>query len=247
MAVTRMLTRLQAFLVNSPGRFRKRMPARGNISRVSRSREQARVSYDRLSSWYDLLAAGSEREARETGLRMLDVRAGEVVLEIGPGTGQGLVALARSAGKSGRAYGVDISAGMLRTAGRRVRRAGLADRVSLLQGDATHLPFRSGSFGAIFTAFTLEQFDTPEIPLVLTECRRVIGPEGRLGVVSLAKSPCSMTRLYELAHRLFPVQVDCRPIFVREAIEAAGFATLRATELSMWGMPVEIVVGGGGR
>jgi ubiquinone/menaquinone biosynthesis C-methylase UbiE len=220
------------------------MPAQNEISRVTRTREQARASYDRLSRWYDLLAARSEREAREAGLRLLDVQEGERVLEVGFGTGQGLVSLARSAGRPGRVLGVDLSPGMVRRADERVRRAGLADRVALLQGDATRLPFRSGSFDAAFSAFTLEQFDTPEIPIVLSECRRILRLGGRLAVVSLAKRSCVMTRIYELAHRLFPVSVDCRPIYVQTAMEEAGFHTQAATEVSMWGMPVEIVVGG---
>jgi ubiquinone/menaquinone biosynthesis C-methylase UbiE len=220
------------------------MPTEGEIGRVTRTREQARASYDRLSRWYDLLAARSERESREAGLRLLGVREGERALEVGPGTGQGLVSLARSTGRSGRVCGVDLSLGMIQRASRRVRRAGLADRVALLRGDATRLPLRSGTFDAAFTAFTLEQFDTPEIPVVLAECCRVLRPEGRLAVVSLTKRACLMTRLYEVAHRLFPVYVDCRPIYVQRSMEEAGFHTRGATEVSMWGMPVEIVVGG---
>jgi hypothetical protein len=53
-----------------------------------------------------------------------------------------------------------------------------------------------------------------------------------------------MTRVYELAHRLFPVYVDCRPIYVQRSMEEAGFDAREAMEIAMWGMPVEIVVGG---
>ena len=75
------------------------------IEPVSRSKAQAQATYDRLSRWYDVLAGGSERRLIDAGLQKLAVGEGEKVLEIGPGTGYAIVALARAAGDSGRAYG----------------------------------------------------------------------------------------------------------------------------------------------
>ena len=79
------------------------------ISRVERSRSQARASYDRLSKWYDLLEGGWETPPRRVGLEMLAPRAGERLLEIGCGTGSALAELPAQV----RAVGLDLSAGML--------------------------------------------------------------------------------------------------------------------------------------
>ena len=65
----------------------------------------------------------------------LNPPAGGAVLEIGCGTGRNLIAVGKAWPKA-RLYGVDISEAMLDTARASVARAGMADRVTLAQGDA---------------------------------------------------------------------------------------------------------------
>ncbi|UCH10403.1 MAG: methyltransferase domain-containing protein [Fidelibacterota bacterium] len=215
------------------------------ISRVTRSGDDAKASYNRLSKWYDLMSNWYEGKHRTAALEKLAVQEGETVLEIGFGTGHGLQAMAQAVGGTGKVYGIDISEGMQAVATSRLKTAGLLNRVELTCGDAIPLPYESDHFDAVFMSFVLELFDTPEIPEILGECHRVLRKSGRLGVVALSKSerPGLAERLYEWAHRAFPRFADCRPIYVQQALSEAGFHIQEVAAISMWGLKGEIVLG----
>jgi ubiquinone/menaquinone biosynthesis C-methylase UbiE len=214
------------------------------IQRVFQSKAETKAFYDKISHVYDLLAEHSEGPIRRAGLEKLDVRSGEKVLEIGFGTGHSLVSLAQSVGPAGKVYGLDLSERMLDIARDNLHKAGLADRVNLASGDAVQLPNSPDSLDAIFMSFTLELFDTPEIPKVLAECKRVLRPGGRVMVVAVSTEGEDgvILRAYEWSHRHFPNLVDCRPIFARRSLEAAGFRIESAERKMMWAS-VEIVLG----
>lgn len=212
------------------------------ISRVTRSKQQAIAAYDRLSRWYDWLSSGSERPLAELGLNKLNASAGETVLEIGFGTGHILLALAAAVSDSGRVVGIDISRGMVKTAVEKIARTKLSHRITLEQGDAVALPHEAGLFDAIFASFALELFDSPEITIVLSECRRVLKTGGRICVVAMVRDEHENfpQHIYEWFHRHLPAYVDCRPIFVQSALTEAGFQIQEVVRKQMWGLPVEI-------
>lgn len=217
-----------------------------SIKRVDRSKAAARASYNRLSRWYDMIAGSTEKKYRDWGLEKLSAQPGERILEIGFGTGHCMIALANAVGPTGRVTGVDISDGMLAIARQRLQKEGLYDRTDLHLGDAANLNFiQSSRLDGVFMSFTLELFDNPEIPRVLQECHRILKPEGRLAVVSMTKSdpPGMVVRLYEWFHDHMPDYADCRPIFARQALEQNGFVIEDVSVSSMWGLPVEIILG----
>jgi demethylmenaquinone methyltransferase/2-methoxy-6-polyprenyl-1,4-benzoquinol methylase len=216
------------------------------VSRVNRSKESARLSYNRLSRWYDMIAGSTEKKYRDWGLEKLAAQPGEKILEIGFGTGHCLVSLAKAVGQDGRVVGLDISDGMLAIARDRLQKEGLSERVDLHLGDAAKLGFiNAGTLDGVFMSFTLELFDNPEIPRVLQECQRVLKPGGRVAVVSMTKTdpPGVAVRMYEWFHEYMPNYADCRPIFARQAMEQSGFNIQGVSLSSMWGLPVEIVLG----
>lgn len=210
------------------------------ISRVTRSKEEACQAYDRMSRWYDLFTS-SEKKFADLGLAILDVQSGETVLEIGFGTGHALMALARAAHPA-VTHGIDLSSKMCAVTEKRLQRAGLGDAVHLQTGDAAKLPYENNYFDAIFISFTLELFDTPEIPIVLGECHRVLKLDGKLSIVALEKSDCRAVRIYEWFHARMPTLVDCRPIHTATSLEQARFQLTKRSELTMWGLPVSVLL-----
>ncbi|MGC9948742.1 MAG: methyltransferase domain-containing protein [Bryobacteraceae bacterium] len=208
------------------------------------SRAETKALYDKIAKVYDLLSEHTEGPVCEEGLRMLAPQPGETVLEIGYGTGHALVWLARAVGPSGKVHGIDLSDGMMAVTESLIRHEGVADRAELRSGDATDLPYPADSMDAVFMSFTLELFDTPEIPVVLAQCRRVLRAGGRIVVVGMSKEGehGMVYEAYEWTHRHFPNFVDCRPIFVSRVVAEAGFRVTRKRNVQIW-VPMEIVRG----
>ena len=81
----------------------------------------------------------------------------------------------------------------------------------------------------VFMSFTLG-FDTPEIPKVLNERQRVLRPGGRILVVGMSRAGPKdpLVKVFEWTQKHSPKFLDCRPIYVRRALEEAGFIIRKA-------------------
>jgi ubiquinone/menaquinone biosynthesis C-methylase UbiE len=215
------------------------------ILRVTRTKAQAKDSYDKMSRFYDYFAGGFEQKYRNMALEQLNITRGETVLEIGFGTGHCLKQMAEAVGEEGRVYGIDISSGMLLASRRRLEKAGLWNRVELICDDATKMTYADNKFDAVFSSFVLELFDSPEIPQVLAEIKRVLRINGRVGVISMSKEDGAslLLKLYEWFHQKLPQYVDCRPIYVEQSIKEAGFGIQYKERVSLMGLPGDIVIG----
>ncbi len=215
-----------------------------SILRVFQSKDQTKAFYNKISRVYDLLSDRSEAPMRKAGLDLLNAKAGEKILEIGFGTGHSLVRIAKGIGPNGKVFGLDLSDQMVKLARQNLAKARLLERANLRCGNAGKLPYAEASMDAVFMSFTLELFDTPEIPAVLGECKRVLRRGGRIVVVGMSKDGGHdpLIGVFEWAHKHFPNFLDCRPIYVREALAKAGFKITKALKKHMW-IPVEIILG----
>ena len=205
----------------------------GEILGVPVRSEDIKKSYGVMSRFYALAEGIFEKGLRRKGLHLLSVTPGEVVLEVGVGTGYSLKEIANFVGENGKAHGIDVTPQMLELTRKRLKKAGVMDRVELYEGDARRMPYQNGKFDAVYMASTLELFDTPDIPVVLNEVKKVLKPSGRLGVASLTKEGREgslFIRFYEWLHQKVPKYANCRPIYVEKLIEDAGYQITKTEE-----------------
>ncbi len=213
---------------------------------VPLSPQEIKEGYGKLSRFYAILEGVFEKGVRRKGLKLLSAKPGEEILEIGFGTGYSLKEIADSVGKEGKVYGIDITPEMLRITKKRLDKAGLINRAELYQGDARRMPFVDSKFDAVYMASTLELFDTPDIPKVLGEIKRVLKPNGRLCVASLTKEGRESSlfiRFYEWLHQKFPKYANCRPIYAKKSLSDAGYIIVKTGEVTTAGLaPWELVL-----
>jgi demethylmenaquinone methyltransferase / 2-methoxy-6-polyprenyl-1,4-benzoquinol methylase len=144
--------------------------------------------FDKIAARYDtmnrVLSFGLDRGWRRRTVRALALGARPRVLDLATGTGDLAVDIARMH-PDATVIGLDPSRQMLAIAQHKLARRGLADRVTLVRGDAQHLPYRDGELDAATIAFGIR--NVPDRALALREMARVVRRGGRVAVLELGE------------------------------------------------------------
>ena len=220
------------------------MPVTHEDVQVPLSGKRIQTLYDSMSSIYDLLTR-YERGSLKKAVEISNLSENLVVLEAGFGTGKTLVELAKKVGNAGEVYALDVSEKMVNRTHRRLHRCSLSERVDLILGDGGNTPLCDEIFDLVFSSYMLDLIDTPAIPRVLLEFKRILKPTGRLVLVGLSKGSkwYDDVRLYEWLYRRAPSLLGgCRPVLLAPYLQELGFKSvnreyMRAGHL----MPTEIV------
>jgi ubiquinone/menaquinone biosynthesis C-methylase UbiE len=114
---------------------------------------------------------------------LLQPRAGERVIEIGPGTGLQSLHVAPQLGAGGELTIVDVQQEMLDHVMARAAVRSISN-ISSHRADACALPFGDGEFDAAYLVTVLGE--VPDRLAALTELRRVLRPGGRLVIGEFA-------------------------------------------------------------
>ena len=118
--------------------------------------------------------------------KILDPKAGDRILEVGPGTGYYTLDVAEWVKPDGEVEILDLQQEMLDHTIRRAGERGLVN-VNPTQSDATSMPYEDDSFDAAFLVTVLGEI--PDQDAALRELARVLKPGGRLVVGELLGDP----------------------------------------------------------
>ena len=113
---------------------------------------------------------------RREVLRVLGLRRGERILDVGSGPGLLAADMAAAVGPSGRVNGIDISEDMVALS--RARCAG-QPHATFQVAQATQLPFPDSDFDVAVSTQVYEYLSESELTLALAELCRVLRPGGR--------------------------------------------------------------------
>jgi ubiquinone/menaquinone biosynthesis C-methylase UbiE len=110
---------------------------------------------------------------------LAELKAGEVVLDLGSGGGIDVLLSAKRVGPTGKAYGLDMTDGMLALARENQAKSGLTN-VEFLEGEIEQIPLPANSVDVIISNCVINL--SADKDRVIAEAFRVLKPGGRFAV-----------------------------------------------------------------
>jgi demethylmenaquinone methyltransferase/2-methoxy-6-polyprenyl-1,4-benzoquinol methylase len=162
--------------------------------------------FDKIAPTYDLLnmilSSSLDKTWRRAAINLLDIHAGDTVLDIATGTGDLAIAAAHCGGK---VVGIDLSRQMLLRALGKAEQQDILARYSVVQGDALSMPFRDETFNSAMVAFGIRNMNN--LDAFLAEIHRVLSIRGRFSVLEFSMPESSLFRWIYGAYLTYVVPI----------------------------------------
>jgi demethylmenaquinone methyltransferase/2-methoxy-6-polyprenyl-1,4-benzoquinol methylase len=162
--------------------------------------------YDISANAYYLLGF-REFAYRKIGVKALNLKKGDTVVEIGCGTGLNFSLLRKQVGPKGNIIGVDLTLEILEEADKRIRRNGWQN-VTLVQSDAAEYKF-PGQIDGIISTFAITL--VPEYDRIIQNGAAALSPNARFVVVDFKKPdkwPMWIIKAFVILTRPFGISLD---------------------------------------
>ncbi len=208
------------------------------------SLDQARWVYDRIGRVQDWQAF-YEDAATSRLVANAALAPEQTIFEFGCGTGRFAARLLRDLPASVTYLGVDISPVMIDLATRRLAAWPGRARAVLVDGSLP-LPANDGFADRVFSTFVFDLLDPDYARAVLTDLRRILTPDGRLCIASLASGDRPIERVVSRAWmglwRVAPQLVGgCRPI-AANALLGHDWQVLHQSRVHRFGLVIDALV-----
>lgn len=168
-----------------------------------------RTMFGRIARGYDLMnrvmTGGMDRRWRAFTVRQIALGSGQSALDVGTGTGDLAIALARASAPDSTVVGVDFTPEMLDIGRAKVEKLGLADRITFQVGDGERLAFADDQFEACCSAFVVRNM--ADLSAGFAEMLRVVKPGGKVACleVSHPRNPVFSWFFHLYFDRMVPV------------------------------------------
>jgi len=153
----------------------ERVQAREKAARVVKHLNSVAAVYDFMNT---LLSFGIHHAWKRASVRMLDLQAGERVLDVCGGTGDLAVLAARRLGPRGQVVIYDINRAMIEAGVHKAWNRARSAPIRHVQGDAEMISFPDRSFDAAMVGFGIR--NVVHMRQGFAEMHRVLKPGGRL-------------------------------------------------------------------
>jgi len=196
--------------------------------------------YSGVAPIYDLWGRLTETRARMRSLELANIRNGEAILEVAPGTGMTFREILK-ANPDGRNVGVDITPAMLEKARLKAAKT-RSSNYQLLVGDAYHLEFPEGTFDLVMNNYMFDLLPEKDFIQVLKQFKRILKPAGRILLVNMTKGARFYQHFWETIYHVNPTWLGgCRGVLLAPAMQATGFVNIQRETTSQFGFPSEII------
>jgi ubiquinone/menaquinone biosynthesis C-methylase UbiE len=212
---------VEVFKIDSPRRWRTSM-----FAHVDSDEQLGEQLVGQLDYWESL---PSLQKMQAGALAELAPLPGDVICDIGCGTGSALLRIARIVGPQGKTIGVDPSATMIEATRDRAQREGLAVELLARDGRDTGLP--AGHCDAVRMERVVQHVG--DLPVFLSEAKRITRPGGRIviadtdwGSLMIHPGDRDLIRRFKTAFETGPMSEPWAGRTLHDAMLASGLTSV---------------------